>query len=40
MRVAPRPGDRPGLVLGFAHLGEPAIERAVAALGAAVAAAR
>jgi len=33
MRMAPGP---PGLVMGYAHLSEPAIERAVAALGAAV----
>lgn len=36
MRVTPDPDAPAGLVLGYAHLTEPAIVRAVAALGAAV----
>jgi GntR family transcriptional regulator / MocR family aminotransferase len=39
MRVERRDGDAPGLVVGYAHLGESAIERAVAALAGAVRAA-
>ena len=36
LRVAARGDDRAGLVLGYGHLPEPALVRAVAALGAAV----
>ena len=36
MRVERAPADPPGLVLGYAHLAEPAIDRAVAAVGEAV----
>jgi GntR family transcriptional regulator/MocR family aminotransferase len=37
LRVSPSPEDPPGLVLGYAHLAEPAMERAVIALGRLVA---
>jgi GntR family transcriptional regulator/MocR family aminotransferase len=40
MRVTPQPGDRAGLVLGYAHLSESAIARASAAVGKAVASVR
>jgi len=39
MRVTPSPEDPPGLVLGYAHLPEPALDRAVAALAEAARAA-
>ena len=39
MRAEPRDDDAPGLVLGYAHLTEPAVERAVTALAGAVRAA-
>jgi hypothetical protein len=36
MRVAAKPDDPPGLVIGYAHLAEPALVRAISALAAAV----
>ena len=36
MRVSPSPTDQPGLVIGYAHLAEPALTRAISALAAAV----